>query len=251
MHIANGGRYAQHSKDTYHVTSPSFRPHHCVLSELVQQCRIQRMNTSIPLQVLDWLSERMFSALGIRVFAGTVLAGLPATTAHPRLDATSVRSTVPPEIVAKTVVSDKIRLVFLAGLEGSGHHYFRSVGETVFEANAELPHIHNHLDVKPFYLPFSMGGSASNYAKAGFLAREGMQWLSEQAARLSRPTFYLPRQTMSYPQNGGPKKVVQYNDLTMMAKAAEMEGLDLRVVYLKRSAQDMIIANTVHRGFQT
>ncbi|CAM9808577.1 unnamed protein product, partial [Ectocarpus fasciculatus] len=36
-----------------------------------------------------------------------------------------------------------------------------------------------------------------------------------------------------------------------LAEIAEAENVDLRVVYLRRSAEDLIIANTVHRRFQS
>lgn len=189
----------------------------------------------------------MLSARGILFFGGTVLVGL---SAEPRLGVHSVDTTLRSAIIPKTVVSDNFRLVFLAGLEGSGHHYFNGVGEAVEMANPDLPLIHHHLDVHPFYLPVCMGESASNYAEAELQTTAGMQRLVELADHLPGPTFHLPKKNLSYPQNGGPGKVLQYSDLRMVAKAAEIGGVDLRVVYLKRSARDMIIANTVHRHFQ-
>lgn len=189
----------------------------------------------------------MLSARGILFFGGTVLVGL---SAEPRIHIQSVEAMVRSAVIPKTAVSDNFRLVFLAGLEGSGHHYFRGVGEAIKMANPDLPLIHHHLDVHPFYLPVCMGESASSYAEAEREATAGIRTLVKLAAHLPGPTFYLPKNTLSYPQNGGPGKVLQYSDLRMVAQAAEMEGVDLRVVYLKRSARDMIIANTVHRQFQ-
>ncbi|CAN0332103.1 unnamed protein product, partial [Hapterophycus canaliculatus] len=45
---------------------------------------------------------------------------------------------------------------------------------------------------------------------------------------------------VSYPYSVGAHKVFQYTDLRMLADLAEEEGVDLRVVYLRRSAQDMV-----------
>lgn len=95
-----------------------------------------------------------------------------------------------------------------------------------------------------------MGESASHYAEAERQAEAVIHRLAEEAAALPAPSFYVPFSPGSYPSNGGPNKVNQYGDLKLVAEASELEGLDLRVVYLKRSAQDMIIANTVHRQFQ-
>lgn len=77
-----------------------------------------------------------------------------------------------------------------------------------------------------------------------------MQRLAEQAAGFPSPTVYFPKIAMSYPRLNGPEKVMQYNDLKKIAEEAESAGLDMRVLYLKRSARDLIIANTVQRHFQ-
>lgn len=157
----------------------------------------------------------------------------------------------PSGVVVKTIVSDTFRFFCLAGLEGSGHHYLLGASSAVFRANSDLPRIGKQLDLKPFYLPYAMGGSASHYAEAETEARKGMKRLGKEAAGLPLPTFYFPNQALSYPQFAGPDKVMQYNDLKMMAKEAESADLDMRVVYLKRSAHDIIVANTVHRDFHT
>jgi len=44
--------------------------------------------------------------------------------------------------------------------------------------------------------------------------------------------------------------VFQYMDLRLLAQTAEAEGVDFRVLYLRRPARDIILANTVHRDFQ-
>lgn len=45
-------------------------------------------------------------------------------------------------------------------------------------------------------------------------------------------------------------KVFKYLDLRMLAEAAEAEGVDFRVLYLRRPARDIVLADTVHRKFQ-
>ena len=54
----------------------------------------------------------------------------------------------------------------------------------------------------------------------------------------------------SYPRGRGPNKALRYFDLRMLAEVAEAEGVDLRVLYLRRPVKDILIANTVHRDFQ-
>ena len=183
------------------------------------------------------------------VFAGTVGAGL-LTTADPQMALSSVWSGVPSHVVAKTVVSDKVRFAFLAGLEGSGHHYLMSVATTMLAANPSLPRFQKQLGDHLFYLPFAMGESAAHFAATDLQARKEMKGLVQQAADLPGPTVCLPDHASSYPQNPGPGKVMQYTDLRRIAEAADSEGIDLRVVYLKRSARGLISANTNHRHFQ-
>ena len=48
----------------------------------------------------------------------------------------------------------------------------------------------------------------------------------------------------SYPQNKGVDKVFQYIDLGTLADLAEQEGVDLRVIYLKRPAHDIATTTT-------
>lgn len=155
--------------------------------------------------------------------------------------------------VSKAVVSNNFRLVFLAGFEGSGHHYFKTAEETMFQANPDLPRIGNNcqLSPHPYYLPSCMSGGAHAFAGAEHRAKEEMKKLREQSASLPLGgTICTTSSAYSYPLEAGPNKVMQYFDLLRLAEVAEAESIDMRVVYMRRSAKDMIIANTVHRRFQ-
>ncbi len=44
-------------------------------------------------------------------------------------------------------------------------------------------------------------------------------------------------------------KVFKYMDLRLLAEVAEDAGVDFRVLYLRRKARDIILADTVHRQF--
>lgn len=48
----------------------------------------------------------------------------------------------------------------------------------------------------------------------------------------------------------GGEQVFQYVDLRQLAENAEREGIDMRVIYLRRSAKDMLFSNIVHRRFE-
>lgn len=191
----------------------------------------------------------MLFEIGILAFARTALSGLPAI-ADPWVDEDPGRPMTNCGVVAKTVVSDDFRFFILAGLEGSGHHYILNAARAVLRSNHDLPRIERHLDTDPWYLPDAMGGKVSHYAEASLQGKEEMQRLAEEAAGFPYPTVHFPELPLSYPRYSGPDKAMQYVDLKRIAEDAESAGIDLRVVYLKRSAQDMIVANTVHRNFQ-
>lgn len=44
-------------------------------------------------------------------------------------------------------------------------------------------------------------------------------------------------------------KVFGYLDLELLAEVAEAEGVDFRVLYLRRPARDIVVADTIHRDF--
>lgn len=67
---------------------------------------------------------------------------------------------------------------------------------------------------------------------------------------IQHPGVIIDLDTPSYPYDSGADKVMKYTDLRMLAQFAEEEGLDFRVIYLQRSAKDMLIADTMHRHFQ-
>eukprot|EP00903_Cladosiphon_okamuranus_P015285 g14125.t1 len=189
----------------------------------------------------------MLSHHGVLAAAGVLLAGSP-TIAIPRVDNEVV---VPFKAINKSVESSSFRLLFLAGLEGTGHHYVLGAGRAMFKANPDLPRIGSDMFIKPFFLPSYMGERASNFVNAEADALEAMQGLAKEAESLPLPgTVYFPRKAWSYPRGNGAGKVERYVDLKKMAEVAESTGIDLRVIYLKRAAEDLIVADTVHRNFQ-
>lgn len=154
--------------------------------------------------------------------------------------------------VPKTVVSTQMRLVFTMGLEGTGHHFMFQVDRNVHKNNPHLPRMDDfHLDTKLYYVPFKFGEDPSRYVDVRKRAREQMKELSIRAKSLTSPgVVEVQRGGISYPNGGGRNKVLAYIDAREFAEAAEAENVDLRVLYLRRSAKEMLIANTVHRPFQ-
>lgn len=154
-------------------------------------------------------------------------------------------------VVPKTVVSSTMRFFFPAGLEGTGHHYFYSVLQHLFDNNEELVHISHGVKSGTYAINQSMRSSAQTYVTNMNKARETMRALALKGDDLPFPgtvTFFPGR--FSYPNGYGPDKTLHYLDLRVLAEVAEQEGVDFRVVYLRRPAKELLIANTVHRQFQ-
>lgn len=147
--------------------------------------------------------------------------------------------------LSKTVHSDKMRVVFLVGLEGVGHHYFRLA---LSEASQELP---NQIQEASACNCSWQSGTISGHITDLDLAGQQMKSFASQEEELQEGQANIVHfvHCVSYPYSGGAHKVFQYTDLRMLAELAEEEGVDLRVVYLRRSAEDVVVADTVHRQF--
>ena len=159
----------------------------------------------------------------------------------------------PTHVVRKTVVSSKMRFIFAVGLEGTGHHYFVSVQDHLFRTNKHLAHLSGEKNVyHSFYTVHnSMARDIRHYNTELKTARDVMRRLAQRGAELQFPGTVMSLHSRdSYPMSEGPNKALKYVDLRFLAALAEEEGVDFRVLYLRRSVKDSIIANTVHRKFQ-
>lgn len=163
-------------------------------------------------------------------------------------------TTVQAPSVSKTVFKDpNIRLVFCVGLEGSGHHYMYGTIRSVLSIHEdELTYIStNVVSNAPYYMVEAMIEEPSYYVSMLNRGRGDMKNLAEQGEKSGSPGTVVTLQGMSsYPRHSGPNKAFQYLDFRLLAEVAEAEGVDLRLIYLKRSMKDMLISTTVHRHFQ-
>lgn len=73
---------------------------------------------------------------------------------------------------------------------------------------------------------------------------------------LETPMKYFPTMSlilqagmMSYPNFNGADKALQYVDFRLLAEEAERAGVDVRFVYLSRSARGMLVSNTQHNSY--
>lgn len=170
-----------------------------------------------------------------------------------------------PGVVRKTVYSSKMRMLFAVGLEGTGHHGLFHAIDRVFTENPDLVQMNECRMFAPYYLVDAMTKTASHYNEAIKTAREQMRHLADKEQTLSSPGSVATIQggsmmhpskcnhgggMLSYPNLRGTGKVMQYIDVRQLAEVAEAEGVDLRVVFLQRSAEGIVNSTTVHRHFQ-
>ena len=152
------------------------------------------------------------------------------------------------KIVEKTVFDSKLRFIHLIGLEGSGHHYFSHLHQTIFKKNKNIykikPYLFSHGD---YFVPELMN-DVNKLGERNSLLRSKMKNLKEIGDE-HPGTFYSMQSEESFPWGPGPNKVLNYMDLRSLVEVAEEEKIDMRFVYLKRSAMDLVIANTIHREF--
>lgn len=169
-------------------------------------------------------------------------------------------------VTSKTVFSSKLRLVFFMGLEGTGHHYMSQVFQELYKQHDDLPLFEACQAGRSMYLPWAMSRSAAEYQEAREILRNDMQTLAVAANRDDMPaggTIVTVQRTnpaqlqncsemgeISYPNAHGPEKSLQYPDLQMLAEVAEDEGVDLRIIYLQRSAKALMISNIIHRHLE-
>lgn len=157
---------------------------------------------------------------------------------------------------------DRPRIVFFAGLEGTGHHLFTSVLTQMTkkypklkphcEIQATLYHGNTHRSLGELILSkqyvatrnhlFDILKQVGNDDKA-----LGMTYIVNTMDRVAGCHEMCGEQ--SYPNYGGYYKSYQTPDLVLLAQAAEKANVQLEVVLLTRSADDVMISTTVHRSF--
>lgn len=165
----------------------------------------------------------------------------------------------------KTVYSTEKRLVFVAGLEGTGHHTLKTAFAPCFSFGVCQPI--NNLTNAFFRLNVSRAQlhglfSTFDMDKTEHFLQEALHALhafitapSPTTATATAPTVAIiglestySAGMMSYPNYGLPEKVFHHPDLFIIALLAESMGVDFRIIVLQRNAQ-AILHSTQRRGF--
>ena len=159
-------------------------------------------------------------------------------------------------VLKKQSVSSSLRIAFLVGLEGTGHHYMADALQNMCKT-AQIPCPKMCTLGKVIYPDLSTPKTANDYKNARERLREEMQNLAVQADQLpegkaSIVSFGPCRfeiGMLSYPNFNGPEKTLQYVDLRLVAEEAERAGIDLRIIYLTRAAKSILISDTMHNDY--
>lgn len=159
-------------------------------------------------------------------------------------------------VVPKTVYSSKLRLVYLVGLEGTGHHYVADVLDHIC-TTAKVICPKTCVMAQAMYPGLGNPRTPTGYADALQTLRHEMQELKAAGDRLpdgkaTMVSFGKCREAvgmMSYPNFDGDHKGLQYVDFRILAEEAERAGVDLRLIYLTRPALDVVVSDTVHHRY--
>jgi len=169
-----------------------------------------------------------------------------------RLQAEGSRSFIPKESFS----ADR-RVVFVAGLEGSGHHLWRDMfeqcthtGDCVGSADlasllwsqSDKSGVFNHYEPSGDYDDATIQRVRSAFRATS--STEGLLWLNGAHERGIGRTGM-----MSYPNFGGPEKIFQHPDVWLLAQIAEDVGEDFRILFLGRRARALLTSTVVHRHF--
>lgn len=157
--------------------------------------------------------------------------------------------------VTKRAFSNGTRFIFIAGLEGSGHHMIFAMATACQRAAPGL--CENSSKLNNFFwsktdaiFSIGLGLQSSTIAKA----RKHYVHLIRSLDEAGNNTLYflnaLPTM-MSYPRLMGPDRSLQHPDVVVLAWLCEEAGVDLRVLVLTRSASQVLKSTTVNRNYGT
>ncbi|CAM9485768.1 unnamed protein product [Scytosiphon promiscuus] len=175
------------------------------------------------------------------------------------VDSSSSPSLVASGELPKTAFSSKTRMVFPVGLEGTGHHFMNHALDEMCLLDG-VSCLDTCALAKALYWEMATPVTAFEYRVGLEALRTEVEALALAANATSDETVSLLTfgrcefndskvGMMSFPNFGGDDKPLQYVDVRTLAEEAERVGIDLRLVYLGRSAKDILTSDTGHRYF--
>lgn len=156
---------------------------------------------------------------------------------------------------------DSVRVVFVAGLEGSGHHAWEAVFRACWKASS-ICHVPQAIQ-KLLYQNNTWGLFNAWFSTEWqwYNQREALvQHLQHEKVKrekmgggiliLNTASYVQQVGEMSYPNFAqGPERALRRPDLHLLAWACEQAGIDLRIVVLNRDAEQIFHSTVTHRRF--
>lgn len=156
--------------------------------------------------------------------------------------------------IGKTIYHPQVRLLFVAGLEGTGHHAWKSMldvcaARRLCVVEEEMTRIMMRFDphTRTVHGLFGAADVDSNAAQVAALYRRMKEIAAAAEQAHAAPALHLLglcfvkySAMMSYPNYNGLHKSLDHPDISVMAAAAEAAGIDLRVLVLQRNAQEIL-----------
>ncbi|KAH8065744.1 protein serine/threonine phosphatase [Aureococcus anophagefferens] len=166
-----------------------------------------------------------------------------------------------PHYVKKTVDAPA-RFLFIAGLEGSGHHSLSNMFAMCVRRRVLCRHdrelgqlLHGNRSHPTGIFVYGRQAAADIAAlRKRFFAR--LQHLRDARGTAARRALLnvnadgatIPDAgMMSYPNFGPPDKMLHHPDMQTLATMAEAAGADLRVLVVLRGARETLVSTSVHR----
>lgn len=157
--------------------------------------------------------------------------------------------------ITKNFGYGKSRLLFVAGLEGAGHHAWQDM----FQECVTAKHCEVHVNLTQSLMQFDPvkltvhGLFGAEDAQINAAQLSNVFHMMKTIATMPGDRLYLVglcfvkrSAMMSYPNYNGVNKALDHPDISTLAALAELAALDFRVLILQRSAQE-ILASTRRR----
>lgn len=157
--------------------------------------------------------------------------------------------------LAKRIVSETCRFIFLAGLEGTGHHFWE---QTLPILNASrkwgcvmCPELYDGQHKVGFFSTYDASIRSKSATRIMKLMADADRSLTRQGGGIVPLNALCEAKCgmMSYPNFGGAARAVQIPDVRALATLAEDTKLDLRIVLMIRDPRNSV-KSAVKRRFE-
>lgn len=155
----------------------------------------------------------------------------------------------------KKTVFDGPTLLYVAGLEGAGHHFWMTMHNgTLQSAPSAVDNAIRELMTARRMLCGAKGSAATDCHKPdpNWLDEEraNMKHALEEFKSMPKGVYSAGAGFWSYPfHRDGPRAIFEHPDVGLLAELAEEAGVDMRFLVTTRNADSMLQSDVAHRHF--